>query len=75
MQATQLQIADLQGTIGKYRELVQQLQMDKASLTKSSEDTQPILSVTNNLEIKSKLSETKIQAKVTDKDFVLGCAM
>lgn len=62
-------MADLQSTIAKYRELVQTLQYENASLSQqsSSGDTtsQAVAKSMDNVEMKTKMSESKIQSKVS----------
>lgn len=65
--ASQLQMGDLQSTIGKYRELVQSLQYENAALTQkaASDESKPtLINTVDNIEMKTKLSESKIQSKV-----------
>ena len=61
-------MADLQSTIAKYRELVQTLQYENASLSQqgTTGDANKAASVktVDTIEMKTKLSESKIQSKV-----------
>ncbi|XP_067931812.1 dynactin subunit 1-like [Watersipora subatra] len=72
VQASQLQMADLQSTIGKYRELVQTLQYENASLSQQVSGTGQSVAVTSvdNIEMKTKLSESKIQSKVIEMELL-----
>lgn len=68
MHASQLQMADLQSTIGKYRELVQTLQYENASLNQlqtGEEAKSSVVDTMDSIEMKTKLSESKIQSKVS----------
>lgn len=68
MHASQLQMADLQSTIGKYRELVQTLQYENAALNQQpsgDESKTSVINTMDSIDMKTKLSESKIQSKVS----------